>query len=365
MAPKSQPVFDKAATESMDEVNVGVVAAPPTSANHHDGDFTSDVESQVPVTAPENKPSSLKSLSHDWQSPIKGASHVTTTSVKSPGDALKAVYEAGIYKAGLPMNVLIVQSIMAGLYIAVAGQTFLSLGGGILGTIFFPTGLLAVTFASGELFTGDSLIFVASVLGNKVSVLKLFRNWSVAWIFNFAGCLLWAGLLSYASGALEDAGQSDFAVQVALKKANQPWMQIFLKGIGANFLVCLGIWQGTCAEEAAGKIMGLWFPVAAFVIMGFEHCIANQFFIPLGMMFGADISIAHLLFKALLPATLGNIVGGGIFIGAVYWFVFDNMGRSMYLLSRIRRPDVHTLKDVGEGPGQDATLGGTAEEMRA
>jgi formate/nitrite transporter FocA (FNT family) len=98
-----------------------------------------------------------------------------------------------------------------------------------------------------------------------------------------------------------------------------------LKGIGANFMVCVGVWQAMCAEEVAGKILALWFPISAFVIMGFEHCVANQFMIPIGMMLGADISIKELLLEALLPATLGNIVGGGILVGGIYWYVYDSM----------------------------------------
>ena len=117
---------------------------------------------------------------------------------------------------------------------------------------------------------------------------------------------------------MEDLGQSDYAIHVALVKAKEPWLHIFLKGIGAHFLVCVGVWQSICAEDVEGKILGLWFPVSAFVMLGFQHCIANQFFIPVGMMLGADISIYHLLFKALLPATLGSIVGGGILVGGVY-----------------------------------------------
>ncbi len=244
-----------------------------------------------------------------------------SSSIKTPKDTLQAVYKAGIYKASLPLHLLCIQSFIAGTYIALAGQMFLQLNGGVLGAIFFPTGIIATVFTSAELFTGDALVFVASVLGNKVSIWSLLRNWTVSWIFNFLGCLTWASLLGYASGALD--AQRDFAIAVAMKKVNATWIQIFIKAIGANFLVCLGVWQATCAEEAAGKIIALWFPVAGFVIMGFDHVIANQFLIPMGMMFGADVSVSHLLIHALLPATLGNIVGGGICIGAVYWYVFD------------------------------------------
>jgi formate/nitrite transporter FocA (FNT family) len=176
--------------------------------------------------------------------------HIST---KAPKDTLKALYMAGQYKASLTMNLLIVQCFMAGVYIAMAGHLYLAVGGGILGAALFPTGLIAVVLTSAELFTGDALVFVASVLGGQVSVQKLLRNWTVAWTMNFAGCLFWASVLAYASDSLEDLGQAELAVKVALKKANQPWLHIFLKGIGANFMVCLGIWQATCAEEVAGS----------------------------------------------------------------------------------------------------------------
>jgi formate/nitrite transporter len=255
---------------------------------------------------------------------------------KSPKDTLQAVYKTGEYKAGLPLNLLAVQSFMAGIYIAMAGHLYLAVGGGMLGAALFPTGLIAVILTNAELFTGDSLVFVASVLGGRVSFSKLLRNWSVAWIMNFVGCLFWASCLAYASDSLKDLGKTDFAISVALKKAKQSWLSIFLKGIGANFMVCVGVWQAMCAEEVAGKILALWFPISAFVIMGFDHCVANQFLIPVGMMLGADISIKELLFEALLPATLGNIVGGGILVGAIYWYVYD----TMRIKPRVRLPVV-------------------------
>eukprot|EP00980_Cylindrotheca_fusiformis_P000771 scaffold184_cov125-Cylindrotheca_fusiformis.AAC.6 len=256
---------------------------------------------------------------------------------KSPKDTLQAVYKTGEYKAALPLSLLTVQSFMAGIYIGMAGHLYLSLDAGVLGAAMFPVGLLAVILTSAELFTGDSLVFVASVLGKKVSFKKLLRNWSVSWIMNFAGCLVWASVIAYASDSLEDLHKVDVAVHVALKKAKQPWLNIFLKAIGANFMVCVGYWQATCAEEVAGKVLALWFPIASFVMLGFDHCIANQFLIPIGMMLGADISVKELLFEALLPATLGNILGGGFLVGGVYWYVFDTMRAKVHL----RLPMVH------------------------
>jgi formate/nitrite transporter len=207
------------------------------------------------------------------------AAMVSAPSTKAPKDALKAVYVAGTYKAALSIDVLMVQSFMAGLYIGMASHLYLAIGGGVLGAIFFPTGLIAVLLTSAELFTGDALIFVASVLGGKVSIGSLCRNWTVAWICNMVGCLAWAYFMVYLPDSLEDLGKNEYAIKVALAKANQPWGAIFLKGIGANFMVCLGVWQFTCAEEVAGKVLALFFPISGFVIMGFDHCIANQFFI--------------------------------------------------------------------------------------
>jgi formate/nitrite transporter len=287
---------------------------------------------------------------------------------KAPKDALKAVYAAGVYKANLPLDILLVQTFMAGFYIAMAGQFFLSVGGDFLGAAMFPVGLVAVVLTSGELFTGDALVFVTAWLGQKVTSQQLARNWTVAWLGNFVGALTWAALLSYASDALHDKGQVELAIHIAQKKALQPWFHIFLKGIGANAMVCLGIWMATCSEEVAGKILAIWFPTTGFVIMGFEHSIANQYFLPLGMMLmaqhpeieGPRITVQHLLFKALLPATLGNLVGGGIFIGAIYWYAFDSMESMNRVRERIgrawsSRPHYHHKKqDPQEQASQDS-----------
>jgi formate/nitrite transporter len=216
-----------------------------------------------------------------------------------------------------------------------AAHFFLAVGGGIIGAAMFPSGLLAVILTSAELFTGDSLVFVASVLGGRVSFKYLVRNWTVSWIFNGLGCLFWAYFMAYLSDAIDDSGRHDLAIAVAYKKVNQTWGQILLKGIGANLMVCVSVWQATCAEEVAGKVLALWFPVTGFVAMGFDHVVANQFFIPLGMMLGADISVKTLLFEALLPATIGNVIGGGIFVGAVYWFVFDSMNATNKVMGSI------------------------------
>lgn len=298
------------------------------------------------------------------QPPLQQGVSFSYKATKAPKDTLLAVYKAGEYKAGLPLNLLMVQSFMAGIYIAMAGHVYLAVGGGVLGSALFPTGLVAVVLTSAELFTGDALVFVASYLGGRVSFYKLMRNWAVSWVMNFAGCLFWAYFLAYLTDALVDQGRAELAVQVALKKAHAPWFHIFLKGIGANFMVCVGVWQATCSEEVAGKVLGLWFPIAAFVMMSFDHAIANQFLIPLGMMLGADITIFDMLFNALLPASLGNVVGGGLLVGAVYWYVYDSMASNKRLLVGIR--EGLFSKSVRRFPSAHASmrrmLGGSSDD---
>ena len=235
--------------------------------------------------------------------------NIIPAATKAPKETLIAIYSAGKYKANLRLNVLTIQSFMAGIYIASAGQLYLTVGGGVLGAVLFPYGLIAVILTSAELFTGDALIFVASVLGGQVQLKSLIRNWTVSWLSNFLGCVSWALVMAYLSNALVDVGAQELAIKVAEKKALNVMYSIFIKGIGANFskfipfdwyilffsycsysyltnyvfclviskVVCVAVWQGTCATEVAGKVLALWYPTAAFVIMGFDHVVANMF----------------------------------------------------------------------------------------
>jgi formate/nitrite transporter len=206
----------------------------------------------------------------------------------------------------------------------------------MLGAALFPVGLIGILLTGAELFTSDSLFMVASFLGGKIHYYHVVRNVTVSWIMNFVGALFWSGFLTYFAGQLEFVEQVDFAVEFAEHKADQAWHRIFLKEIGANFLICLAVWQFTTAGTVAGKILGIWFPVTTFVICGFDHCIANMYFLPVGMYYGADITIVQLLFLLLLPATLGNMIGGGIGMGGVYWYLYDSMASRANLDSKVR-----------------------------
>jgi formate/nitrite transporter len=213
---------------------------------------------------------------------IFASSHLLATSTmptKVPADGIKALYGAGKARALMTLDVLIIQSIMAGVYIGMATHLLLAIGGGVVGALFFPIGLLGIILTSAELFTGDILIFLPTVLSGHVSWTSVLRNWGVSWFGNMAGCLLWAYFIVYLPGSLEDIGKNEFAIKVAESKANQTWGSIFLKGVGANFMVCLAIWQATVAEQVTDKLLAITLPLSGFVLMGLDHCIANQFII--------------------------------------------------------------------------------------
>ncbi|CAB9499473.1 Probable formate transporter [Seminavis robusta] len=337
----------EAQAESNQEVTHAMVEPTQTHTTMDDPDTAAAIHSM----AKQRKSLKDRLLRKDSNASSHKPSTPTTTApsihippaTKAPKETLKAVYAAGKYKAGLTWNVLAVQSFMAGVYIASAGHLYLAVGGGVLGAALFPFGLIAVILTSAELFTGDALIFVASVLGRQVPFSRLVRNWTVAWCSNFVGCLTWAYFLSYLSDALVDSHANELAIQVAEKKALNSMGSIFLKAIGANFMVCVAVWQGTCAEEVAGKVLALWFPTAAFVMMGFDHVVANMYLIPVGMMLGADVSFGRMV-AALAMATLGNAIGGGIFVGGIYWYVFDSMASFGGLTARIRQNMRHVTR---------------------
>lgn len=128
-----------------------------------------------------------------------------------------------------------------------------------------------------------------------------------------------AYLLTYKAQLLGE-GPIHFIEKIALSKVNLPFDVAFFRAIGCNWLVCLALWMSLKTESVAGKILLIWFPIMAFVAIGMEHCIANQFFIPLAMFYDTDITLHQFFIKNLLPVTLGNILGGGFFVGTLYFW---------------------------------------------
>ncbi|MDW7691941.1 formate/nitrite transporter family protein [Flammeovirgaceae bacterium SG7u.111] len=256
-------------------------------------------------------------------------------SLYSPKEIIHEASKLAIDKAGYSTRKILALSFLAGAYIAFGGLLSILVGGGTPGIaaenpgiakfLFgaaFPVGLMMVVMAGAELFTGNNAYFIPNVLNGKQKWSAPLRNWSLVYLGNFIGSVFVAYFLTHLTDVVSQEPWSNTVQAIAEAKTSNPFYKTFLKGIGANWLVCLALWMGMSAQHTSGKIMGLWWPVMTFVAMGFEHSIANMFFIPLAMFEGADITWTTFVIKNLIPATLGNIVGGAFFVGTLYWFAF-------------------------------------------
>ncbi len=247
-------------------------------------------------------------------------------------DRMAAMVESiGVKKANLPIVPTLMLGLLAGAFIAFGAMFFtlvitnqyMGLGSArLLGGVAFSLGLILVVVGGAELFTGNNLIVMAWA-DRKVSTKQLLRNWSLVYFANLIGAIgaailvYWSGTLTFGDGAV-----SETALDIAIVKVNIDPLQAFIRGILCNVLVCLAVWLCFSARDVAGKILAIIFPISAFVALGFEHSVANMYFIPLGMLISnGGIGLLDFLGN-LLPVTLGNIVGGGLFVAIVYWSIY-------------------------------------------
>ena len=264
-----------------------------------------------------------------------------SSSFKSPVDTAKAISAtAGAKNSANIVNVILL-SFLAGAYIAFGGLLAVVASAGMLkagapiglekfvfGAVF-PVGLIIVVLAGSELFTGNVMFMTLGVLDGNASVGGLDKNWVISWIFNFVGALFVAYVLAFMGGiAPTDATAPAYAISakaiaVAEGKVTMPFTVAMIKGIGCNWLVCLAVWLANASDDIIGKIVGIWFPIMAFVCIGFEHSVANMFFIPLGMFLGAKgVTWSTIIINNLVPVTIGNIIGGAVFVACIYWYTY-------------------------------------------
>jgi formate transporter len=261
-----------------------------------------------------------------------------------PVEIVQLAGDAGKYKANLTPGNYLIRSFMAGLLIAVGGALATVCSTGLENTMgpgfksliagaVFPVGLIAIVITGMSLFTGDTMLIPMAVFQKKTTWGRVFNAWFWVYIGNFIGSLFWAYLM--AVGPFSKGGSPDITVfgqnAIGIAQAKTlPYMaaggiglwSAFMKGIGCNLLVNLAILLAISSKNMIGKFFGIWFPIMAFVSSGFEHSVANMYFIPVGIMLGAKVTWGQFIQWNLIPVTLGNIVGGGIFIGAVYFYSF-------------------------------------------
>lgn len=289
----------------------------------------------------------------------------------SPAVTVALAGNAGKYKSELGVSQFLVRGFMAGLYIAVGAalatvcstQAAQYLGPGLgklISGAVFPVGLIAIVLTGMELFTGDAMLVPMAAMQGKTTWGKVIRNWFWVYIGNLIGSLAWAYVMVVGPftqgnfGAAEPGAFALNAVTIAVGKTlaykaagmSGLW-SCFIAAIACNLLVNVAIMLAICSTEFIGKFFGIWFPIMAFVATGFEHSVANMYFLPAGLwtyqhfpsiidkvvdgkpwspllvQFGG-LNWGDIWIWNLIPATIGNIVGGMIFIGCVYYFCFRN-----------------------------------------
>lgn len=268
-----------------------------------------------------------------------------------PNEMALRAEEIGVKKAGMNFPALFVLSVLAGAFIAfganlstvvtAGAEGFLSFGiTKLIGGFVFSLGLILVVVGGAELFTGNNLIVMAWA-NCRVSTFQLLRNWGIVYIGNFVGAFGVALIVFFSNQYL--FGKSTVglaALSIADAKVKTGFGQAIALGILCNILVCLAVWMSYSGRTAIDKVVVVVPPVTAFVASGFEHSIANMYFIPLGLLLkmGAsesfwtqigksptdylELTIVNFLFNNLLPVTIGNIIGGAVLVGIVYWFVY-------------------------------------------
>lgn len=237
--------------------------------------------------------------------------------MKTAGETVQAYGALAVKKGNLKTGRLLALAVLAGMFIALAGVGCATsgylLGGGagkVVGACVFPAGLAMVVFAGAELFTGNSLMLLG-VMSGQLRLSRLLRNWGLAYAGNLLGALLVA-YLAYRASALSDGRLNEAMSALCQSKVSMPFFGAFARGVLCNFLVCMAVLMALSAESASGKVMAVFFPIMLFVLCGFEHSVANMYYLPAGMLAGSGATVGDALVYNLLPVTLGNVAGGAL-----------------------------------------------------
>ena len=264
----------------------------------------------------------------------------------SPAEVAKNYVATGKSKVNTPILKMFILGIMAGIFIAIAGVSATTISVSIplasvakfVGAAVFPGGLAMVLLAGSELFTGNCLLFIP-LLEKEIKVSGMLKNWLFVYLGNLVGSLLVAAAVVCSHQvSLFSNGLAVSMISTAIAKCSMPFGDALIKGILCNFLVCIAVWISFAAKDVASKIIGIFFPIMMFVGCGFEHSVANMYYIAVGLFakmvpaynaaaVEAGLDLTKLTWgnyfgANLLPVTIGNIIGGGVCVGCVYWFCY-------------------------------------------
>lgn len=263
----------------------------------------------------------------------------------TPAEVAAKAVNVGVKKAGLDFWSMFLLALYGGAYIAFGAILATTVGtngaefpfglNSLLKGLIFTVGLVLVIVAGAELFTGNNLMIIA-LLSKKITLKQMLRNWGIVYLGNFVGSVIIALIMllakqyTFAGGAI---GKT--VLTIANAKSGLGLGSAIGLGIMCNLLVCLAVWMTFSARTTAGKIAAIILPISAFVAAGFEHSVANMYFIPMGLFVKwfdpsftanagefANLTLGNFFLKNLIPVTIGNIIGGALFIGAVYWMIY-------------------------------------------
>ncbi len=257
----------------------------------------------------------------------------------SPREIAAKVETIGVGKARLPLLTMWMLAMLAGAFIGLGALYFTlvrsdpTLGfaaAQVLGGVVFSLGLLLVVVAGAELFTGNNLLAMAWADG-RITTREVLRNWTVVCAGNLVGAVGLA-VLVFLSGHAQMNGNrvAETTMAIATAKVELPFWSAFFRGMLCNVLVCMAVWMATAGRSVVDKAVAIVFPISAFVAAGFEHSIANMYFIPLAMLLQASGGVAETwpaitfggFIANLVPVILGNLVGGSVLVGLVYWVIY-------------------------------------------
>lgn len=246
----------------------------------------------------------------------------------------KIVYvakQAGIEKVYFPIRRTILLGFLAGAYVALGFLVYVRITakfqgeilgaiGSFIGASLFPLGLILVVIAGGELLTGNMMALITARLHRKISTNQMIKNWTMITLSNFMGAIFVTYLFGHYLGLTESGDYLTKTISIANEKVSESFLKVIISGIGANWLVCLAVWLAYAAKDILGKILGIWFPITAFVIIGFQHVGANMFIIP-AAIFASYFTWSDYLMN-FIAVLFGNFIGEAIFVGSFYTFAY-------------------------------------------